>query len=449
MRILLTVHQFLPDYCSGTEVLTCSVAKELIGRGHEVRILTAYPVHSSDTLSDDERFDEYLYEGIPVYRFHHAYVPMGGQTSLLELSYDNHLAAAYFTRILSRFKPDVVHFFHLNRLGTGLIDAALAAGIPAYMTPTDFWAICNTAQMILFNGQSCPGPTPHAGNCIKHLAQIQKGGPFASVASWIPDTCMDGIGYLAKNKLLPKSKYEQEVAALSVRLETNVARLNRLQAIVAPNRFMRDMLIKFDVNPKLIIESAYGVDDTKNNVRALLKTARHPLRIGYIGTLARHKGCHILIRAFNTLPAGNALLKIYGNTVDFPGYSAELKSLAGSREDVEFCGVFPNSVIADVMADLDVLVVPSLWYENTPLVVYSAQAAGCPVVASNCPGIASFIHDGENGMLFDAGHVESLTYRLLQLVNEPALIERFSANAKQPKPTSAYVDELLNTWKSI
>lgn len=447
MRILLTVHQFFPDYCSGTEVLTCSVAKELVNRGHEVRILTARP--SSDTITDDERFDEYEFEGIHVYRFHHAYIPMGGQTSLLELSYDNHLAATGFRQILSRFKPDVVHFFHLNRLGTGLIDEAVAAGIPAYLTPTDFWAICNTAQMVLYNGQSCGGPNPYAGNCIKHLVQLKKGGLFASIVDWIPEICMEGLGYLAKNQLLPKSGYGQEVAALSIRLETNIARFNRLQAIVAPNRFMRDILIRYGVKPQLIIESAYGIDDAKDNLSRIRKAARQPLRIGYIGTLVPHKGCHILLQAFNALPAGQAVLSIYGNMNDFPDYTAELKSIAGDRHDVEFRGVFPNSVISEVMAELDVLVVPSLWYENTPLVVYSAQAAGCPVVASNCPGISGFIHDGENGLLFEAGNVESLTYRLSQLVNEPALTGSLSANAKHPKPTSVYVDELLVIWESV
>ena len=122
MKILLTVHQFFPEYIAGTEVLTLSVASELLRRGNQVHVYTGYP--SDKSLKDDERFDEYEFEGIYVYRFHHAYAPMAGQTSMIEVGYDNHLAGAHFEDVLKNFKPDVVHFFHLNRLGSKLIEKA-------------------------------------------------------------------------------------------------------------------------------------------------------------------------------------------------------------------------------------------------------------------------------------------------------------------------------------
>ena len=169
--------------------------------------------------------------------------------------------------------------------------------------------------------------------------------------------------------------------------------------------------------------------------------------MGYIGTLATHKGCHILIEAFKALPAGQAILKIYGRMEDFPDYSSELKRLAENNEAIEFCGTFHNSKIGEVLADLDALVVPSLWYENTPLVVYSAQAARCPVVASDFPGLSAVIQDQVNGLLFEAGNPAALAKQLSRLINEPDFVERLSANSQQPKSTSSYVDELLNIWK--
>ncbi len=146
MKILLTVHQFFPQYAAGTEVLTYSVARELMRRGHMVHVLTGHP--SSADLCDEDRLDEYDFEGIHVYRFHHAYTPMGGQLSMIEVGYDNRLATTYFERVLERFRPNVVHFFHLNRLGTGLIEHAVRSGIPCFMTPTDFWTICPTGQLV-------------------------------------------------------------------------------------------------------------------------------------------------------------------------------------------------------------------------------------------------------------------------------------------------------------
>ena len=131
MKILLTTHQFFPQFSAGTEVLTLSVARELIKRGHIVHIFTGFP--SVEELNDEERFDEYDYEGIHVYRFHHAYTPMVGQTSMIEVGYNNQLSACLFNNILKKFKPDIIHFFHLNRLGTNLIDSAIHANIPCFL----------------------------------------------------------------------------------------------------------------------------------------------------------------------------------------------------------------------------------------------------------------------------------------------------------------------------
>ncbi|OGR00769.1 MAG: glycosyl transferase [Deltaproteobacteria bacterium RIFOXYD12_FULL_50_9] len=446
MKILLTAHQFFPDYRAGTEVLTYSVARELIERGHEVRVLTAHPTEQK--MLDEERFDEYQYEGISVYRFYHAYTPMAGQCSMVELSFDNHLAAKHFKQILEEFKPDVVHFFHLNRLGTGLIELAVRAEIPAFMTPTDFWAICPTVQLVLSNGSLCRGPSVYAGNCVKHFAESTQNGLIAILAKYLPTTLADLLARLTQADLMPSYPHQVEVKALCSRLAINVARLNQLNKIVAPNSFMSKLLVRYGISPHLIIQASYGIDVNRNVEIAPRRSSSHPFRVGYIGTLAQHKGCHILIEAFKSLPSGRAILKIYGRTEEFPVYLSKLKQLAAQQNFIEFCGVFHNSKIAEVMADLDVLVVPSLWYENTPLVVYSAQAARCPVVASDFPGISEVVRDEVNGLLFEAGNPKDLARQLARLINEPGLAEQLSTNAQQPKSTSSYVDELLSLWTS-
>jgi glycosyltransferase involved in cell wall biosynthesis len=444
MKILLTVHQFFPQFTTGTEVLTCSVALDLIARGHQVHVLTAHP--AAGDMADEERFDEYDYKGIHVYRFHHAFTPMAGHTSKVELTYDNRLATAYFARIVERFKPDVVHFFHLSRLGSGLIEHAAQACIRAYMTPTDFWAVCTTGQLMLCDGSKCRGPSAYAGNCVKHFAEDSQTGLAAKVAKWLPTAGADLLVRLTQAGVLPPYPYSDEVRAISARLGINIARLNQLRGIFSPNRFMTELLVRHGVSPQLITQSAFGIDVTGSESNISRQPPRQPLRLGFVGSLAHHKGCHVLIDAFKTLPAGRATLKIYGNMETFPEYSGELQRLADGHSAIEFCGVFNNSKIAEVMADLDVLVVPSLWYENTPLVIYSAQASRCPVVASDFPGISEVIQDGVNGLLFEAGNVAALAKRLSRLFDEPGLAVRLSANARQPKSTAAYVDELLGIW---
>ncbi len=67
MRILLTVHQFLPEYGAGTEVLTVLKPPQRLQRlGHEVSVFTAFP--GKEALGDEQRFDRYDYKGIPVYK---------------------------------------------------------------------------------------------------------------------------------------------------------------------------------------------------------------------------------------------------------------------------------------------------------------------------------------------------------------------------------------------
>lgn len=446
MKILLTIHQFFPEYTAGTEVLTLSFARELLRRGHDVHVYTGHP--SDKYLNNDERFDEYEFEGIRVYRFYHAYVPMAGQVSKIEVGYNNHLAAFHFEEIIQIFKPDFVHFFHLNRLGTGLIEKANLAGIPAYLTVTDFWPICPTGQLLLPDGKICRGPNHNASNCVKHLAQSTQKGLTGTAAKLSPIILFNLLTRFAVSVFLPTHSALTEVKAINARLGVNISRLNRLKKIVVPNRMMRNVLIENGVDPDLIVQLAYGIDALEINANSLPRVPRQPLRIGYIGTLASHKGCHVLIKAFKALPTDRAILKIYGNPLDFPEYSNELKSLAAGWDGVEFCGTFPNSRISQVLADLDVLVVPSIWHENTPLVIYSSQAASCPVVASDLRGISEVIRNEENGLLFEPGNAAALARQLLRLIDEPGLVSRLSSNAKQPKSISTYVDELLSIWEA-
>lgn len=441
MKIVLTVHQFFPEYSSGTEVLTYSVACELRVRGHDVFVFTAYP--EQESMSDAKRFDKYEINGIPVYRFHHGFVPMGGQQVVSEIEYNNRLSASYFKGILNELKPDIVHFFHFSRLGVALVDVARELGIPSYYTPTDFWAVCPSSQLLLPDGHVCAGPSSHGGNCVKHVALITRWRHYAGVVKHLPDSAIDAFAVVAKANHSINFPFRKEIAALSKRKPFIISRLNALQGIVSPTRLMTDLLTNNGVNPELIKQAAYGINVAGFEVFQRKYSDGRPITIGYIGTLAPHKGCHVLVDAFSKLTNSNALLKIYGNPKEFPEYVAGLHTVAKGNDNIEFCGTFPNDQIANVLSGIDVLVVPSVWYENTPLVVYSALAAKCPVIASNFPGMSEVVRDEWNGLLFEPGDADALSGCLTRLHQQPGLLQTLSENCVPPKSIATYVDELL------
>lgn len=444
LKILLTVHQFYPEYFSGTEVLTFSVAKELLRRGHEVSVFTGYPAQT--LMPDSERFDKYEIEGIRVYRFHHTLVPMGGQKTLLEIEYNNHLAVQYFKSLVSGIEPDVVHFFHFSRLGISLVDVARQKDIPAYYTPTDFWAVCPTSQLLLENGKVCDGPSRQGGNCIKHVAILTRWRHYSKVLCYFPQPAMDMLASVAKAIVGIDFPFKPEIAALSNRKPFNVSRLNALTGIISPTRLMTDVLIRNGVKQSLITQSSYGINLKGFDGVHRCNLSRQNITFGFIGTLAPNKGCHVLLDAFIGLDHNRACLKIYGSLTDFPDYVHDLKKAAEGCEAIEFCGTFPNSEIAEVLTGIDVLVVPSIWYENTPLVIYSALAAKCPVIASDFPGMSEVVRDAWNGLLFPPGDSCALGKCLKRLQQQSPLLSELSRNCQKPKSITTYVDELLNLY---
>jgi glycosyltransferase involved in cell wall biosynthesis len=100
---------------------------------------------------------------------------------------------------------------------------------------------------------------------------------------------------------------------------------------------------------------------------------------------------------------------------------------------VRFCGAFHNGQGANVYSRFDLLVVPSLWPENSPLVIHEAFLAGVPVVASRIGGIPELVADGVNGVLYDPASPAALAGALRGLVLEPDRITQLAGRAPAVK----------------
>jgi glycosyltransferase involved in cell wall biosynthesis len=447
MRILLTVHQFLPDHASGTEVIALNTAHELMRRGHDVQIFTGHPARV--VLTDDQRFDQYEYAGIRVHRFLHQHMPMGNQTNLVEMDYRNDFFKQAFNAFLEREKPDVVHFIHLYRLSTTAIDACRELAIPTVFTATDFWFICPLIQMRLPDGSLCGGPNWVASNCVRHMAQVAPGSDMAARIEKIPQPLVTLGTWAIRHNLAPKKPYTDYVKAITHRLPYMKEKLNQIDRVIVPSLTMQTLLQRHGLDPKRTIHLPYGIY-TDRIPRHTDKGKAPQLRVAFVGTLAEHKGCHILINAFRALPTNLPIkLTIHGKLTEFPAYVDELKTLAATDSRIEFAGPFNPPEVGGILANIDLLVCPSLWYENTPLVIYEAMAAGVPVLASNLGGMAESVKPKINGFLFEPGNVEELRQQLSALVQDRSAVGKLSSATVMPLSMSDHVTRLEAIYASL
>jgi glycosyltransferase involved in cell wall biosynthesis len=220
------------------------------------------------------------------------------------------------------------------------------------------------------------------------------------------------------------------------------ARLNDFDCAIVPTKLMQTVLMRYGLNRTKCTYLPYGLDlshiqtsyDRGNDTR---------LKIGFIGTLYEHKGVHLLIEAVHQhLSDLDLEVKVFGNTTEYPDYFQKLCDLAEDDPRISFMGTFPNEKIGDVLTDIDILVVPSIWYENTPLVVYSAQASGCPVIGTNVGGISEAIQDEENGLLFERGSAKALAHAIQKVSADRNLLRIMSKQCKMPTTIAAYVNGL-------
>lgn len=450
MRILLATHQFFPDHFAGTEVAARDTGLELRRRGHDVHVLTVDPVpdHEGAAIT----LHDYVYEGLKVHAVripdHVAIREPGAEPVRLE--YADEAVAGVVRELLRELAPDVVHAFHLARLTGSTLHAMRELQVPLVFTATDFWPVCVRTTLLRPGGELCYGPNEDSSNCLE----------CRRADRW--------FGVEPPARLKRRQRLYRRIAAGAMAAEgTDDARaatvravlerrhylrrsFERVDAILAPTALMRDVLIANGLPADLIRVHPYSLDLSRfREVRDSRARSGRGVRFAYIGRIGRPKGIHILIRAFRRLLDPNATLEIVGEVGAEHDYFRQLYELAAGDERIRFAGGVPNERIPERLRRVDVQVVPSVWHENAPLTISSAQAAGVPVVASRVGGMTELIIDGENGLLFEPADVADLAVKLESLIASPELIERLAGEARQPLSAAEGVDVLLSLYEEI
>jgi glycosyltransferase involved in cell wall biosynthesis len=145
-----------------------------------------------------------------------------------------------------------------------------------------------------------------------------------------------------------------------------------------------------------------------------------------------HKGVHILIKAFIQADQENLSLKIFGDPLHEMDYYNQLKAESENHR-IEFLGRYRHDHMDTILNDLDIVVLPSLWWENTPLVMLRALAHKVPVIVSDFPGMTEIVKDGVNGFVFRPGDTRDLQTILEKIGRNPALLNAIKDNISYTK----------------
>ncbi len=443
MKITFFVHCFFPDHFYGTETYTLDLARHYQAWGHDVTVVSA--IFQGEPSADD-LVTRYEYQGIPVICIDKNYLP---HKRVKETYYQPDMGPV-FENILSELQPDVIHVTHLINHTAALLEITSRLGIPTYATFTDFFGFCFNNKLEAAGGELCAGPSATRTNCVACYIKDAVRSPYAE--SWMrrattPFATKTIAAVAVALHKFPGLKGGQA----DMLIEDLVCRPNVLNSLynngylaaIAPTRFLGDAY-RANGMKMALHDIWFGVDIDRSPKPE--RSGGHVPVIGFIGQIAPHKGTDLLVEAFCRLPRNSAQLVIYGPEDQDPVYMANLKTHA-SEHDVQFMGTFPKESMASVLQDIDLLVIPSRWYENSPLVLLNALATHTPVLVSNVSGMTEFLDSGSNGYAFERGSADHLYQQLLDLLQSREKLYSLAKSTSYDKSSSVMAEETMAIYK--
>ncbi len=402
-RIAYVVHKFPPESIGGTEVYTWSLARHMARAGHQVHIFYPAP-HPPVGPNPVQREGVALWRvplppdrvgEDPVRQYWHTFRDLGFERA--------------FQAFLDHAQPEIVHFQHVQGVSARLIELAA----PAYRLVTlhDYWYFCANSQLVRPDRTPCKGPDALCSNCVDCATE-------RADLQW-----MRALRPLVALPFAYRNHYLRRMA-------------DQVDLFIAPSRFLQRLYVEQGFPEERLIVVENGLDEEKLLCSEEPLLPEPPVRphFGFLGALAWQKGVHVLVQAFNRL-GPEASLTIYGSETLFPDYVAEVKAQV-RHPYVRFAGLVQPRQVGACLRQLDCLVVPSLWYENSPLVIQEAYGMGVPVLASDLGALPEKVWDGHTGRLFPPGDADVLAQILAELVATPERLQEM-ARRVTPGPSMA------------
>jgi len=377
LNILKIIHGYPPYYMAGSEVYTFNLSNEL-SKFFNITIFTRV----EDDFQKPYTIKESNENGITVIR-----VNKYSRDYTFRSKYEDYKLIKIFEKYLVRVKPDVVHIGHLSHLTICIVDIIRKYDIPIIFTLHDYWMMCIRGQLIQDDLSLCSGPN------IKKCSECNK------------------------KYFLSHSHAKEEISNWLKTLKT----INEhVDLFISPSKFLQKKYIGYGIPEEKIIYMDYGFN--KDLFNGIKRNPSTKIRFGFLGRIVPVKGISLLIEAFNEIDHSKAELNIYGK---LPNSYMFLKEQC-LNSSINFKGCYNYNEISNILSNIDVLVTPSIWFENSPLVIHEAFLAKIPVITSNLGGMAELVIHKKNGLLFEPGNVEDLKKKMELFINDPKLIEKYS-----------------------
>ncbi len=315
-------------------------------------------------------------------------------------------------RFLLELRPDVVHFQHTLFIGYEAIHEVRRTlpGTPIVYTLHEFLPIChNKGQMVrTFDRSLCGEASPR--RCAE---------------------CFPGI----------------EAEQFLLRERFIRAALDLVDLFVAPSETVRERYVEWGIPRERILLEDYGRTLAP---AATDRPAPHDT-LGIFGQVNPYKGFDLLLQAMATLGPEAPQLRVHGANLDLQEHKFrdEIGALLAAVPGLTDVGPYPPERAGEMMAAVDWVVVPSVWWENSPLVIQEAFAAGRPVICGDIGGMAEKVEDGVNGLHFRVGDAESLAATIRRAVTTPGLWDHLREGIPPVHSMADHAAVLASAYESL
>jgi len=322
-----------------------------------------------------------------------------------------------FRALLNDLKPDVVHFHHYLNLGVEaflhvretLPDARIVLTLHEYL------GICH-----------------HYGQMV-----TRPGRSLCAEAS--PLRCSRCFGDLTPADFFMRDLYIKRFFDL-------------VDQFIAPSEFLAERYVAWGIprEKMAVVENVLPVPPAKKDV-AKLNTAG-PLRVGFFGQISVLKGINVLIEAAELLEEQEdygVVFEIYG---DYSGQPPEfqqdfLTRLAKVGRNVKFMGPYEQSRVDALMRGVDLVLVPSVWWENSPVVIQEAIRNRRPVICSDIGGMAEKVRDGKDGIHFPVGNSVALAHAISALAKDRTALAKLSDSIRPAVAAEVLTDQFKRLYR--